>query len=110
VSESCEVRLFEYYILSVKPDAERVIAGPKNILVTDDMNGEAFVSWVIAMYFQEEGHKKMDHDDKKYLRVCYRVACTFPRQCANYEKEQVHVLREIRDALGGGPRAVSAAS
>jgi hypothetical protein len=96
-----EVRLFEYYILSVKPDEERVIDGPKNIIVTDNMSGEAFIAWVIARYFQQPDHKPMDHDDKKYIRVCYRVACSLPKENTKYQKDQVEVLREIRDTLGG---------
>lgn len=99
---SCEVKIYEYYIVLVKPDDERVIVGPRSILVDADMNGEAFTSYAIALYFQEEGHEELDHRDKKYLRVCYRVACTFRKERPTYAKDQVQVLREIRDALGGG--------
>jgi len=98
-----EVKLYEYYILSIKRDDERVVAGPRSVIVTSDMSGEAFTSWVISMYFQEKGHEEIPHGDKKYLRVSYRVACSFPRERPEYQKDQVTVLREIRDALGGGP-------
>lgn len=94
-----EVKLYEYYILSIKRDDEKIIAGPRSLVVTSEMSGEAFSSWVIAAYFQEEGHQQINHNDKKYLRVAWRIAGTFPRERAEYQKDQVEVLREIRNAI-----------
>ena len=41
-------------------------------------------------------------EDAKYLRACYRISCTFPREredcCTD---NQTEILREIRDAIGG---------
>ncbi len=38
-------------------------------------------------------------EDRKYIRFVYRVDQRLPRQERDYEKEQVKVLREIRDRL-----------
>lgn len=112
--ESCEVRLYEYYILSVKRGSERVIVGPKTVLITTNMNDATFAGYVIALFCQEDTEKarKIHHDDKKYLRVCARLVCSFPKECAT---DQVTVLEEIRDALrdipwGGGGRPMAASA
>jgi hypothetical protein len=46
-------------------------------------------------------------EDKKYLRVCYDRLCTFKAEEANYDKEEVQVLREIARRLGPGPIVVN---
>lgn len=120
------VKVVEYYILSIKPDHEHVLGdpidkhgenGPEEVegyrregkrhfprvkVFTDNMTGEDFASWVIADYFQGE-HESLDHKDKKYLRVCYDVICTFAAEEAEYDREQVQVLRQIRDVLAAKP-------
>jgi len=115
--ENCEVRLYEYYILSVKRDHEKVITGPKTVLITTNMSDANFAGYVIALFCQdpdeEKARRELKHDDKKYLRVCARLVCTFPKECASYQKDEVAVLKEIRDALknipwGGGQQPVAA--
>ncbi len=101
---SCEVKIYEYYIVSVKPCAERLVYGPTSVVITSDMSGEGFTSYAIALYCQDH---RVPREDIRYLRVCYRINCTFPKEredCSTYARDQVQVLREIRDALGGGLR------
>jgi hypothetical protein len=98
----CEVRLYEYYIVSVKPCHERVVFGPTSVVITSDMNGEAFTSYAIGLYCLDH---KVSREDVKYLRVCYRINCTLPKEresCSTYARDQVEILRQIRDAIGGG--------
>lgn len=102
----CEVRVYEYYIISVKPCAERKLEGPESEVITTDMSGEAFSSFAIARYCKR--NPNIPERDLQYLRCCYRVQCTFPKErkdcCTD---DQVAILREIRDAIGG-PRASAA--
>jgi hypothetical protein len=96
----CEVRLYEYYIVSVKPCQEKKVFGPESIVITSDMSGEAFSSYVIGLYCLDH---KVSRDDVRYLRVCYRINCTLPkeRESCSHAHEQVEILRQIRDAIGG---------
>jgi hypothetical protein len=97
-----DVKVVEYYILTIKPDHEHILTGhfPEVKVFTDNMTGADFASWVIADYFQRPNHEPMLPGDKKYLRVCYDVVCTFKAEEANYDKEEVQVLREISRKLG----------
>lgn len=99
----CEVRVYEYYIVSVKPCKEDVVFGPKNVVITSDMSGEAFTAYAIGLYCLDH---KVSREDVKYLRVCYRINCTFPKErkdcCTD---DQVELLRQIRDAIGGQQQA-----
>ncbi|HSU81145.1 MAG TPA: hypothetical protein VLR69_01945 [Thermoanaerobaculia bacterium] len=98
----CEVRVYDYYIVSVKPCHERIVLNPTSIVITSDMSGEAFTAYVTALYCQDH---KLPPEEIKYLRVCYRISCTFPKEresCSSYAREQVEILREIRNAIGGG--------
>lgn len=122
------VKVVEYYILSIKPDYEHVLGDPidkhehesgaaetgeyrregrrhfpRVKVFTDNMTGEDFASWVIADYFQDRDHESLAHKDKKYLRVCYDVICTFAAEDAQYDREEVQVLRQIRDVLAAKP-------
>jgi hypothetical protein len=97
----CEVRVYDYYIVSVKPCHEKIVLNPTSIVITSDMSGEAFTSYVMALFCQDQ---KLPPEEIKYLRVCYRISCTFPKEresCSTYAREQVEVLRQIRDAIGG---------
>jgi hypothetical protein len=95
----CEVRVYEYYILSVKPCDERLIYGPTSIVVTTNMSGEAFSTYAIAMFCQDH---RVPREDAQYLRVCYRINCTFPKEredCSSHAKDQARALSDIRDIL-----------
>src|SRR5437660_745042 len=81
------VKLVAYTIVSLKRGAERVMKGGEGtVIVTDNMTGKAFVSWILAKYLQEEVNvpgplpvKKARADilspgELKYLRVYYVVS------------------------------------
>ena len=94
-----QVKVVQYTILSIKPDDEHALkgfeAGPKTRVVTDNMTGEDFTSWVISEYFGDPGHEAIPDDDRKYVRVSYAVTSSFAPEDANYPKEQIAVLKEI---------------
>ncbi len=101
-----KVKVVQYTILSIKPDDEHALegfkTGPRTRVVTDNMTGADFSSWVIAEYFQEKDAqgtaihlREIAENDKKYLRVSYTVVSEFEAEDANYPKEQVDVLRQI---------------
>jgi hypothetical protein len=97
----CEVRVYDYYIVSVKPCHEKIVLKPTSIVITSEMSGEAFSSYVMALFCQDH---TLPPEDIRYLRVCYRLSCSFPKEresCSTYGREQVEVLRQIRDAIGG---------
>lgn len=102
----CEVRVYEYYILSVRPCHERVVFGPTSVVITSNMSGEAFSTYAVALYCRG---REITQEEAKYLRVCYRINCTFPKEDKDCCKDsQTDVLREIKDvlqqALGSGQR------
>jgi hypothetical protein len=105
------VKLVAYTIVSLKRDHEHVMdGGSDSVIVTDSMSGEAFVSWILAKYLQQEvlvpcKDKKQRRSelipsgDLKYLRVYFVVSKRWPRQSLAFESREVRTLREIRDAL-----------
>jgi hypothetical protein len=100
------VKLVSYTIVSLKRDAERIMPGGSgSILVTDNMSGEAFASWMIARYLQSDDYEKLEEgkklakDDEKYLRIDYVVSRRWPRQPLRFEERQVEVLRQISKGL-----------
>ncbi len=99
------VKVVQYTILSIKPDGEHALKGfehsPRTKVVTDNMTGEDFTSWVIAEYFHEPDHEKVDDEDKKYLRVAYAVIHSFAPEKANYDQEQTAALKEIAANTAG---------
>lgn len=97
----CEVRVYDYYIVSVKPCQEKLLSPPTTVVITTDMSGEAFTSYAIALYCRK--HPELTEEDAKYLRVCYRLSCTLPkeRESCSHGHEQTEILRQIRDAIGG---------
>lgn len=106
-----DVKLVHYVITSIERDNERILAdGEGHLIVTDDMSGEGFVSWTIARYFQQPRHEDLPESEKKYLRVCYRVLCRWPRQSLRFEQRQLDRLSGIETAIreknggGGGGR------
>ena len=97
-----KVKLVAYTIVSLKRDKERIMPkGSGQILVTENMNGKTFASWMIARYLQSKDYQdlkpseKMSKGDEKYLRVDYVVRRRWPRQPLRFEERQVEVLSEI---------------
>ena len=99
-----QVKLVRYTIVSVERDRERKIEEDE-ILVTDELTSDGFASWRIAAYFQRPDHEEIPHDEKKHLRVCYRVLCRWQRESLHYQGRQLDELRGIREAIeASGPR------
>jgi hypothetical protein len=99
-----QVKLVRYTIVSVQRDRERKLE-EHEILVTDELTPDGFASWRIAAYFQRPDHEEIPHDEKKHLRVCYRVLCRWRRESLRHERRQLDELRGIREAIeASGPR------
>jgi hypothetical protein len=99
-----QVKLVRYTIVSVERDRERKLEEDE-ILVVDELTPDGFASWRIAAYFQRPDHEEIPHDEKKHLRVCYRVLCRWQRESLLYERRQLDELRGIREAIeASGPR------
>jgi len=92
-----DVKLVRYQIVSIERNRERILENDL-ALVTDDLTGEAFAAWVIARHFQGD-HVPMPESRKKYLRVCYRVLCRWPKESLGYERRQLDRLAGIEGAL-----------
>jgi len=52
-----------------------------------------------------DGHYYIPRDDERYVKVYFEVLQRWDREPADYDKDQVKVLREIRDRIGPVPRA-----
>lgn len=93
-----DLKVVEYTIVNVQSDMkdeDRVLtATPLLISVSDDMRPEDFATWVVAKWLQDEDHP-IEHDKKRYLRVCYRVMCRLKVS----EEKEVDVLRDIQRTL-----------
>src|SRR5215831_10937880 len=104
------VKLVGYTIVSLRRGHERVMDGGEGtMVVTDNMTGEAFTSWVIAKYLQQEvtvpskptqtRAELISPGELKYLTVYYVVSKRWPRHGLAFEQTQVRVLKEIRDGI-----------
>jgi hypothetical protein len=98
------IKLVRYKILSVKRGDERIVkdAGGEE-LVTDNMDAAAYTAWKIAEHCNKF---QISDDDRKYLRVYFEVLETYPRQEFKYHEDQIKVLKEIRDNIGGAAAKV----
>lgn len=108
------VKLVAYSIVSLKRGRERILEGGEgSVIVTDNMTGKAFTSWILAKYMQQKiddpaqpGRKirrgdprLLPRDELKHLRVYFVVSTRWPREPLDFEQKQVRVLREIRDEM-----------
>ena len=110
------VKLVAYTIVSLKPDDERVMDGGEGtIIVTRNMSGDDFASWMLARYLQQEVEtyglgaepvtkirgNLIANDELKYLRVYFVVSTRWPREPRKFEERQIAVLNEIGRAIVG---------
>jgi len=108
-----KVKLVQYSIVSIQRGLERTLWEAEKI-VSDNMTGEAFATWMIAEYIQAEeewekyperyphrhpGWKRVEHESKKYLRVYYSVLDQWEREDLHYEEKQLVVLQGIENAI-----------
>lgn len=95
------IKLVRFSVVSIERDRERVLRHGEQ-LVLDAMSGEAFSSWMVAVYLQSTD-VPIQEEEKKYLCVCFAVLCRWPKQDREFEKRQIEVLDEIREALARRP-------
>lgn len=98
------VKLVAFTIISVRRGAERVMTGPSSagtVVVTERMTPEGFVLWLISRYLGglSPEERRAVQPDVKYLRVDYTVSQRWPREPLEFERDQVSLLGEVRDAL-----------
>jgi hypothetical protein len=127
-TEACDrLRLVRFKVLFLKRDLE--VAFPEQEeLVAEDMPKDGFISWKIAEFIQQMSRGEvaqpgkwaekdypesqggvvrdgmvisLPDKDKRFLRVYCQVLEWYDRERMNYERDQVDVLREIRDELRG---------
>jgi DNA-binding MarR family transcriptional regulator len=118
------LKLVQYKILFLKRDYEHAFREQEE-LVTDNIDEVGYTAWKIAAFIQqlrEQRHttvpEKWGHypphdpqyregrtlvgfpdEDKKYLRVYYKVLNRWPREAFRFEEKQIEVLKQIRDNL-----------
>jgi hypothetical protein len=106
------VKLVEFTIVTIERGRERLLEGPRQVIVTDDLTGNAFSNARIADWvLKEHGDRSVKTDT---LRVYYNVLDRWPKEDlkaderkvdaeedqARYLREQITVLREIADKIG----------
>jgi len=120
------LKLVRYKILFVKRDYEHAFPEQEE-LVPDNLDAATYTAWKIAAFIQQlhEHHRTtvpikwkqyppndpryrdggtligFPEEDKKYLRVYYKVLDRWPREAFKFEEKQIAVLEQIRDHLGG---------
>jgi hypothetical protein len=129
-AEPCDqLRLIRYKVLFLKRDLE--VAFPEQEeLITEDMPKDGFISWKVAEFIQSMGRGEvaqpgrwkekgypssaaggkvengkvtaLPDKDKRFLRVYCQVLECYDRERMNYERDQIDVLKEIRDAIKSG--------
>ena len=106
------VMLVAYTVVSLKRGYERILEGGEgSVIVTTNMESEAFASWILARYLQEEVEVAVHPNQRqsrstliaaeelKYLRVHFVICCSWPREPLEFGQTQVATLRDIHDAI-----------
>jgi hypothetical protein len=116
------LKYVSYSILFTKPDLEATLEQQQEVLVNYATNGESFAALRIAEFFGrnaagqvprpkiwrennypanavDELHWEIPDDDRRYVTFIYQVDRRLDKGDPNYPKEQVKVLKEIRDRL-----------
>lgn len=123
-NEPCDLlRLVRFKVLFLKRDLEWAFREQEE-LVPEEIPKDGFISWKIAEFIQQmaagqvkqpgkwkEKHYPPDPNvkdgkvmslpdkDKRFLRVYCQVLDSYDRERMNYDRDQVDVLKEIRDAI-----------
>lgn len=116
------LKYVSYSILFTKPDLEATLEEQREVLVNYSTNGESFAALRIAEFFGrnaagqvrrptvwiengypenavDDFHWNIPEDDRRYVTFIYQVDRRLEKGDPNYPKEQVKVLKEIRDRL-----------
>jgi hypothetical protein len=118
------LKLVQYKIIFVKRDYEHVFQEQEE-LVADNIDAAGYTMWKIAVFMQQLCEQRqtpvpakwkryppndrqyreadtlvgLPEEDKKYLRVYYKVLDRWPREAYKFEEKQIAVLTQIRDNL-----------
>lgn len=92
-----KVKLVQYSIVSIQRGLEHTLKEAEKI-VSDNMTGEAFATWMIAEFIQEHPDR-VRHEEKKYLRVYYSVLDQWEQEKLHYEEKQLVILAGIEQAI-----------
>lgn len=100
------VKLVRYTIVHLERDREAILHRGEEIVV-DNLSDEAFATWMLAKHgpLVRPGGGQVTGGARRFLRICYKVIGRWPKQSRSFEKRQLDVLEEIRDALWARPRA-----
>lgn len=116
------LKYVSYSILFTKPDLEGTLERQQEDLVNYSTNGESYSALKIAEFFEQNAagqvkrpqiwidnnypsdavddyHWKIPSADRKYVTFIYQVDHRLDKNDPNYPKEQVTVLKQIRDRL-----------
>lgn len=97
------VKLVEYTLVSIERGYERKLEGPEQIIVTDDLTGDAFSNARVAAWFKRTGGKVKANDTGERnlgldtLRVYYQVLDRWPKEDLKKDERQVEYLRQIAE-------------
>jgi hypothetical protein len=93
------VKLVEYTIVSIQREKEEILEGPKQVLETDDLAGDAFSNSRIAAWVAEHPDvaKRLDLDD---LRVHYQVLARWPKRDLKYDERTLEFDEKKTKLLG----------
>jgi len=90
------VKLVRYSVISIKRDEEKPLLVGKEKVFDDNLDGEAFTTWVTSEVANAHG---LSAEDRKYLRVSYEVLGRWPKQDRKYERRQLQKLEGIQKAI-----------
>lgn len=90
------VKLVRYSVVSIKRDDEKPLLVGKEKVFDDNLDGEAFTTWVTSEVANAHG---LSAEDRKYLRVSYEVLGRWPKQDRKYEQRQLEKLKGIQEAI-----------
>jgi hypothetical protein len=117
-----DLKYVSYTILFTKRDLEATLEKERQDVVSYATDGGSYGALKIAELMEKVGrgevhrplvwkenqyppetidetHWQIPREDRKYISFIYRVDRHLPRQEPEYERDQVKVLREIRDRL-----------
>lgn len=91
-----DVKLIPYTIVSIRPLHERAVdGGTGEEVVAERMSTDAFMSFVIGKYLQSDDGRKLDEQDRQYLRVHFEVVHRWPREPLRFREQRLDVMREM---------------
>jgi hypothetical protein len=96
--EGDDLKLVKYRILQVRRDREHVVHFDED-LVNYSTTTADYAARVLREYVERHPETLKHPEDEKFLRTFVRVIARYPRGAKEYDKDQVEVLREIRDEI-----------